>query len=312
MPARHATAAAEGTNAKQEGSDGNQIVKPLPGRVFNAENIAITGEGRIFVTGSEAVYELGTDGTLNNIPVENVPPDCMKNGITTDGNFLYLACARVHSGDNPLVPRSWCDITGMEQTPASFARLLFAEMVCQVETCIVRASLRGRTLFDKIVAKEARFFANGIASYGGSLYVANSFPGLSAGIYRVPGGGDATVDLKPWHQRVGCAPNGVKVARVRGSGRPQPERWSLYYTGFQLLPVPSSVLVRVEIEADGSAGQSEVVYRRLGAFFDDFDVVEHSFVIADAGDVSISPLGSGALLFVDGDGRLVNTFKHEY
>ena len=57
---------------------------------------------------------------------------------------------------------------------------------------------------------------------------------------------------------------------------------------------------------------SEVVYRRLGAFFDDFDVVEHSFVIADAGDVSISPLGSGALLFVDGDGRLVNTFEHEY
>jgi hypothetical protein len=67
----------------------------------------------------------------------------------------------------------------------------------------------------------------------------------------------------------------------------------------------------VKIGDDGSAGEPEVVYTRLGSFFDDFDAVEDGFVIADIADARTSPFGSGALLFVDGDGRLLDTFKHE-
>lgn len=35
-------------------------------------------------------------------------------------------------------------------------------------------------------------------------------------------------------------------------------------------------------------------------------------LLSDVGDLRASPLGSGALLFVDTNGRLVDTFKHEY
>lgn len=292
---------ATGVTVTTEGIDATQGVQRLPGEAFNAENLTTTDEGRIFVTGSKALYEW-TNGTLNTVPVETLPQDCMKNGISTEGRFLYLACTRIHGGDKPLFPKSWCDVSSLEQTPLNFIRMLLAEkIICHVDSYVVRASLEGKTSFDEVVArKDGAFFANGLGiDASGMLYVANSFPGASAGLYRVRSGGEANLEL--WHQRAGCVPNGVKIWQG-----------TVYYTGFQLLPVPSSVLVRVEIGADGSAGKSEVVYTRLGAFFDDFDIIENGFVIADVGDLSISPFGSGALLFVDTDGRLVNTFRHEY
>jgi hypothetical protein len=288
--------------ATTESADATHGVKRLPGRVFNAENVTMTDEGRIFVTGSEAVYEFGADGTLNTIPVEILPQDCMKNGISTDGRFLYLACTRIHGGDKPLFLKPWCDVNNLEQTPLNFIRIILAEkIICQVDSCIVRATLEGKTSFNDVVArKDGEFFANGLAiDASGMLYVANSFAGASAGLYRARSEGEANLEL--WHQRAGCVPNGVKIWQG-----------AVYYTGFQLLPAPSALLVRVEIGADGSAGESEVVYSRLGAFFDDFDITEDGFVIADIGDLSISPFGSGALLFVDADGRLVNIFRHEH
>src|SRR5512134_3125696 len=125
---------ATGVAATTEGTDATQGVQRLPGRVFNAENLTMTDEGRIFVTGSEAVYEFGTNGILNIVPVETLPQDCMKNGISTDGRFLYLACTRIHGGDKPLFPKSWCDVNNLEQTPLNFIRMLLAEkIICQVD-----------------------------------------------------------------------------------------------------------------------------------------------------------------------------------
>jgi hypothetical protein len=48
-------------STQAEGIDSIKSVQPLPGRVFNAENLTITKEGRLFVTGSEAVYERTTE-----------------------------------------------------------------------------------------------------------------------------------------------------------------------------------------------------------------------------------------------------------
>jgi hypothetical protein len=87
----------------------------------------------------------------------------MKNGISADDKFLYLACTRIHSGDNTLVPESWCRISKLDQnTTLSFFRMIVAELICQVESYVVRASLDGEASFDDVVAtKEATFFANG-------------------------------------------------------------------------------------------------------------------------------------------------------
>ena len=170
--------------------------------------------------------------------------------------------------------------------------------------------LDGEASFDDVVAtKDTTFFANGLAIDAFGMYVANSFPGASAGIYRSPNRRGATVNLELWHQRVGCWPNGVKVGRDKDVGD------AVYYTGLIPLPVPSSVLIRVEIKADGSPGDSTVLYTRVGAIFDDFDIIENEngfengFIVAEEG--SISPFRSGALLFVDTNGQLAKTIEHD-
>ena len=73
----------------------NPDEKPL----FNAENVTITKEGRIFVTGSLKVYEIVRDKEeteketyhLQEIPIDtsDASQNYFRNGITAQGNTLY-------------------------------------------------------------------------------------------------------------------------------------------------------------------------------------------------------------------------------
>ncbi len=277
--------------------------------VYNAENVTVTGAGRVFVTGSGGVYEFAAaGGSLKTVAVD-APPDCMTNGIAADSEALYVACARIHAGNNPLLPQWAYDVDDLNQ--ANFftvGRMILAEMIGHADSFILRASLEDRPVFGRVVAQgRTRMFANGIAideagrvERPGTLYVANSYPGEPAGIYRAPCAGDATTDLQLWHDVPGYAVNGVKIADG-----------AVYCTASSMGPPPHSALIRVRPGKAGGAAEADVVLRRPFAFFDDFDLFGDGFVIAEVGGLRRLPGFAGALLFVDAGGRIVETFCHD-
>ena len=96
---------------------------PKPGKkpLFNAENLTITNDGRLFVTGSLAVYEIVQGGDKGyrqqEIPIiaPDVPRNCFMNGITAQGSSLYLACSHIHKGEDSLFPSLFGGVRQIEQ-----------------------------------------------------------------------------------------------------------------------------------------------------------------------------------------------------
>jgi hypothetical protein len=284
------------------------FVASFPG-VYNAENLTMTDSGRVFVTGSGGVYEVSAgEGGLTPLQV-NAPADAMINGIACDQAALYVACAMIHAGNNPLLPEWACDVHDLEHAKSfTVVRLLLAEMVGHVDSFILRADLRDHPVFDRVVAQgRTRMFANGIAvdeagrvERPGTVYVANSYPGASAGIYRASTAGDAAADLELWHDVPGYAVNGVKIADG-----------AVYCTASSLGPPPHSALIRVRAGKSGGTPEAEVILRRAFAFFDDFDLFGDGFVIAEVGGLRRLPELVGELLFVDAAGNIVEATCHE-
>lgn len=60
--------------------------------------------------------------------------------------------------------------------------------------------------------------------------------------------------------------------------------------------------------SDGRTGEAEIVYRSLFSIFDDFDIADDGFVIANI--LSI-PHRSGCLLFVTNNGDLKGLFRSQ-
>ncbi len=290
-------------------------LRTLCSQLSNVESLLLTQDQRLFVSARDGVYELvaSTGGVCDKrrveLAVDGVPGPCMKNGITTDGDHLYLACARVDQSDNPLVRTVLSDVNDVEQTARGLLQLYMAAFTFRVESWILRCDLRRTPLAftDRLASLPhdvvagglpANVLANGIAidSRTGMLYVANSAPGLAAAIYRVAtdvaAGTAARAEI--WCRPPGCRPNGLKL--IDGS---------LCYTGNGL---SSSVLGRVPINADGSAGPSEVIEIAPLKLFDDFDAVGQGFVVAELGDAT--GLQAGALRFVSHGGRTIGMLRH--
>jgi hypothetical protein len=280
-------------------------VLPLPERLFNAENLCVTNKGRLFVTGGETVAEVRKtaegDFKQTSIPVRvaGVPEHCMMTGITAHDDNLYLACARVHRGNNPFIPSVLCDINKVEQTGLGLMLTSLAMIACSVESYIVRANLTPEPVeFAHLVAKlPGRFLANGLAvdEQGTFLYVANSAPAMSAGIYRIPTQAPAGETRATLWCRPGCMPNGVKV-----------RHGAVYYTGNTVMPVMSAVLGKIAITTHDGATEPQVIYRAFLSAFDDFDVTGSGFVIAHFADyVRVDwrrRFGAGVLRFLASDG----------
>jgi hypothetical protein len=142
-----------------------------------------------------------------------------------------------------------------------------------------------------IASSRGAFFANGLdVADDGSIYVANEHPGTTGGIYRIHPGG-STLEL--YHRCFGCTPNGV---RVRGT--------QLYYSGLQTWPYPAAVLREVDLSAGSpKPDSSRILVVRPASVFDDFDVVDSDFVIAEFASFRHLPLGAGGLLFFSRSGE---------
>lgn len=281
------------------------VVEALPDRLFNAENLCmidVADAQRLFATGGETVAEIVKDHggyrlTPITIEVDGAPEHCMTTRIAANGEFLYLACARIHRGNNPFVPGVLCDVNQVEQTGMGLMLTYLAAFACSVESYIVRATLRpGTVKFTDLVAKlPGKFLANGFAAdeTGTFLYVANSAPTLSAGIYRVPtqaagDGAGATLWCRPR-----CMPNGIKV-----------RDGAVYFTGNT--PVMSAVLGKTRMIANGGAAEPEEIYRADFSMFDDFDLTDDGFVVAHFADYWrsdwLTRFGAGVLRFLAKDG----------
>lgn len=306
---------------------------PLPNaehqHLFNAENCTVSAEGRVFITGSTAVYEiLPAQGHADpntpqyeyreiSITAPEVPRDCFRNGITTSGHYLYLACAHVHQWENPVLPEWGSPLNAISQTqPLNVLRLLMAETFWHAESYIVRADLQKDPLeFDECFTIPEKCFANGLATNQAAdqdvalLYLANSIFGQSS-IFRIAWPNErakGSCDCIEWftrltHQLV----NGLKCHDN-----------NVYYTCVQLFPPGVPSVCRIDVH-DGEADNVTSVFTTFG-FLDDFDVSEHGLILANGSDVSDFPevvhlhrgMPTGSLIFVSSDGTIVKVLRDE-
>ena len=287
------------------------LPEPWEKPLFNAENLTLSEEGRLFVTGSLAVYEIVKDKDktyrYQEIPitVRDVPRNCLMNGITARRDSLYLACTHIHQGEHSLLPNLLGDVRKIDQN-SGVLLLMLAEAVYRVDSYLVRADLgQGSPAFTEGIRLPGKCFANGLDGDGKSnLYAANSLVGGSPNLLavRFPQGCGTTMLGTVWHRPLERGmPNGVKF-------KADPTGDYVYYTCLHGLPVWASTLQRIRIMPDGSAGEAEIVYKSLFSFFDDFDIVDGGFVIANI--LSI-PHRSGCLLFVTNIGEMKGLFRSQ-
>jgi hypothetical protein len=165
----------------------------------------------------------------------------------------------VHDSRLPFARGLFDNIPDIEQTLPGLSKLMLAQLLCRVDSYIVAADLNqsdgAELAFTRILASSrGTFFANGLdVAEDGSVYVANSHPGLTGGIYRICPG-HSTPEL--CHQCIGCSPNGV---RIEGKN-------NLYYTGLQIWPYPAAVLRQVNLApTNSSANASRLLVSRAAA-----------------------------------------------
>lgn len=289
-------------------------LRTLCSQITSIDSLVLTPNQRLFASGRDGVFELlaSADGSSRTervaFAVDGVPTDCMKNGMATDGDFLYLACAHLHQSDNPLVRTILNDLNDVEQVAKCLLQLYMAAFSFRVESWILRCDLRRTPLaFTERLASlppdagsgglGSNFLANGLAidPHHSCLYVANSAPGFAAAIYRVATDGSAdSTRCTLWHRPPGCKPNGL---RLREQG--------LCYTGNG---VSSAVLGHVPFNPDGSASTSEIIEIAPLRLFAHFDAVPPGFVVAESGDTS--GLQTGALRLVSCAGRTIGMLRH--
>jgi hypothetical protein len=289
-------------------------LRTLCSQIASIDSLVLTPGQRLFASGRDGVFELlaSADGSSRTervaFAVDGVPADCMKNGMATDGDYLYIACAHLHQSDNPLVRTILSDLNDVEQVAKCLLQLYMAAFSFRVESWILRCDLRRTPLaFTERLASlppdprsgglASNFLANGMAidPRHSCLYVANSAPGLAAAIYRVAT--DVAADSARctlWHRPPGCKPNGLKLLEQ-----------GLCYTGNG---ASSAVLGRVPLNADGSASASEIIEIAPLRLFADFDAVPLGFVVAESGDTT--GLQPGALRLVSCAGRTIGMVRH--
>lgn len=271
--------------------------KPL----LNAENLTMTKDGRLFVTGSERVCEIVPDDKggyeWTDIPLpDDLPQTIYRNGIATDDRYLYLACAEVDQDAQPLL-RNWLpQLTRRPQDALGFMLLMLAETLCPVRSFVLRAGLSTSPLrFSDRVALSGKCFANGLAVDGhGFVYAASSVPG-HCGIHRVrpgewtspPGASETTL----WHRTDPYAPNGVKI-----------RDGTLFFTRIGVPPLFSSTVTALTLDNKPRV-KDDGLCRQNGVVYDDFDVVDDGFVIAAVSDLTnVFGSFSGALAVFGADG----------
>lgn len=294
--------------------------------LYNAENLTFTSGGRLFATGSAGLFEIMLDPTQSEagghgsaikarwrpVPVDAplVRGPFMTNGIATDGQWLYVACAAIDQSANPLTTL-WPPITQIEQTALGAFCLYSALKICPVRSWIVRAKLSEKPLvFEEAMPLEEDCFANGIEVDASRKRLFVACGGKKIAQVRLDGDRMAEGQILVMPGMEGGS-NGVKVHDS-----------DLFFTANNWLTVPSTTYVyrlqppdlpvsakpapRHEVQAD--------LVQRRHAFFDDFDQVARGFVVTAVTDyVTLAdwlPPTSGSIRFIDERGVNLGYYRH--
>ncbi|MCM8596304.1 hypothetical protein [Accumulibacter sp.] len=144
-------------------------IRTLGRGIHNVENLVITDDDRLFVTGRGGVHEFAeASGRCERrlVPVDcpGLPASCMKNGIAVHGDHLYLACAHVFQGAAPFASAVLPDVNRLEQDLSGLLRLSLATLPRAVQSWVVRCDLTRRDLaFSAWADLPSGVLANGIA-----------------------------------------------------------------------------------------------------------------------------------------------------
>lgn len=280
-------------------------------RLFNAENCTVSAEGRVFITGSTAAYEiLPTQGHAEyreiTIIADEVPKDCFRNGITTFKEHLYLACAHIRQWEKLALPDWRPALNAISQTrPLNLTWLWLAEFFERVDSYIVRADLRKDPVrFDECLKIQDNCFANGLAAdQYGNIYLANSIPGSSC-IYKID-----------WHQSPPQHSTWLKTFTRQLINGLKCNGDSVYYT---CMPLPMwARLERIDVR-NGRASEPVTIYSTAG-FFDDCDICGNGIILTNGSDLaSFTDIGhlrrgmaNGSIMFISKTGEVIGVFKDE-
>ncbi len=246
--------------------------------VADAENILFTGNGRLFFTGADYLYEYNF-ATGKAVPVDGAGKGNFL-GIAQSGNMLYVVKTSFKFDPQPI------DFQDM-LTKGLFGYMssLISDLI--LDKKIIKADLNQPLLnFESHHVLYDMFLPNGMtADTNGNLYLADTnFMGIGK-IVRISST-NGLVSQSTWLKTGVTCPNGMSVKNGK-----------IYFTDFDIRYLKASVK-RVDIKY-GAASNLQTIYSKTG-FFDDLDAGKfygkEGCVVADHLD--------GTIIFLNDSGKV--------
>jgi hypothetical protein len=236
-PARRVAAPASPIDAGQPlalpGSAARTVVHE---RVNEAENLFFTEDGRLFVSGSEDIYEIERTPDGQYTRTDYFDEECVVEGIVRQENYLYGVCWTL---ERDLSTRSF----------------------------LVAGELTDKPRFRRILELDDGVVPNGMTfDSEGRLYV--TYTTVAGQIVRFTFDAPTVVTRKEvWGSELSNV-NGIKY-----------HGGAMYIT--MLSPLLMGQFARVPLRADGSAGETEILYERWFTVLDDVLPFGEGFIISD-------------------------------
>ncbi|MCP4131989.1 MAG: hypothetical protein GY754_13510 [bacterium] len=260
-------------------------ITTLADDIPDAENLFFTSDGRLFITGSEHIYEYTES---EGAKVVYNTPKAEFGGMAQYGDSLYAVRMTVQFDLCQQI-----DLVEMiNQGLVPYLYNMLSDIIIEKE--LVRADLTESTLsFKPVYVLRDMFMPNGmVADDSGNLYIADETIVSLGQIVKVNVSGD-TITQETWLSTDDglSSPNGMAV---RGN--------TIYFTDFKMSSAKAMVK-KVNI-IDGFPGPVTTLYTKTG-FFDDLDAGSYRGIDG----VVVADYAGRSLLLVKESGGLVTPIK---
>lgn len=228
------------------GSKSQTIVDAVP----DAENLFFTEDGRLFVSGGSNVYEIIQTDDGHFLKLDTYHGNCTIEGITQREDYLYAVCSSTRElGKSYLLAAA---ISAFAPTQAD----------------IVSPGIHPFMTLETIYSLATMGTPNGLVTDEfGALFVSDS---TKNDIVKITLSGPTEVDtLSIWASNIMPFVNGLEWVGD-----------ALYFTGMDFKSL-NGIFGVVQRNPDGSAGDSQILYRRFATVLDDIARYRDGFLITD-------------------------------